>query len=107
MNKEIEWHTKRQADSTHAIDDGGMVYYCTVGDITTEDLETAFRAGYDGECGALEITELRIELKLINYRTNEIIRAATDAEAEASIEQAEHDGGAGVIDVDGVPCYVA
>lgn len=43
---------------------------------------------------------------LNNYRTGEIIRAATTKEIEASTDAAEHDGGAGVIEVDGVPCYV-
>jgi hypothetical protein len=44
--------------------------------------------------------------KLINYRTNETIREATAAESEASQAAARIDGGAGIIDVDGVPCYV-
>jgi hypothetical protein len=46
-------------------------------------------------------------MKLINYRTNEIIRDATADESAASIEQAQHDGGAGVIDIAGTPCYVS
>lgn len=43
---------------------------------------------------------------LVNYLTNEVIREATEAEAEASKEAALLDGGAGVILVDGVSCYV-
>jgi len=43
---------------------------------------------------------------LNNYRTGEIIRAATADEIEASTEAADRDGGAGVIEVNGVPCYV-
>lgn len=43
---------------------------------------------------------------LRNYRTGEAIRPATDAELAASIAAAETDGGAGVIKVDGVSCYV-
>jgi len=46
-------------------------------------------------------------MELINYNTNEVIRQATDAEAEASIEAAERDGGAGVIVLeDGTRAYV-
>jgi hypothetical protein len=45
-------------------------------------------------------------MKLIDYRTNEIIRDATPAESQASAETAQHDGGAGVIMVQGRPCYV-
>ena len=43
---------------------------------------------------------------LVNYQTNETIRAATHEEMTRSVEQAKRDGGAGVIEVDGVPCYV-
>lgn len=52
---------------------------------------------------------------LTNYRTGEAIRPATADEREESIAAAQHDGGAGVIEVeieiDGllhlVPCFVA
>lgn len=40
------------------------------------------------------------------YDTGEELRDATPAEHAASIEAARHDGGAGVIEVDGVRCYV-
>jgi len=43
---------------------------------------------------------------LIDYRTGESLRPATAAEQAASIEAARHDGGRGVIDVDGRPVYV-
>lgn len=47
---------------------------------------------------------------LMNYRTNEYVREATDAEYQDSVEQAHHDGGAGAInvEVDGenMVCYV-
>lgn len=43
---------------------------------------------------------------LISYDTNEILRAATEAEAVLSAEASRLDGGAGVIKVDGVRCYV-
>ena len=42
---------------------------------------------------------------LHDYRTGEYLRDATQAELEASIEAADMDGGAGVIDVGGRPCY--
>ncbi len=44
---------------------------------------------------------------LMDYDTAEVIRPATQEERDASIEAAEHDGGAGVIAVDGRSCYVA
>lgn len=43
---------------------------------------------------------------LYDYQTGEAIRPATAAELAASIEAAEHDGGAGVIIIDGRSCYV-
>jgi hypothetical protein len=44
--------------------------------------------------------------RLCAYDTAEVIRPATAEEQEASREQAKRDGGAGVITVDGVRCYV-
>lgn len=44
--------------------------------------------------------------ELHDYKTGEYIREATDAELQSSIEAAKHDGGAGVIVVDGRSCYV-
>lgn len=43
---------------------------------------------------------------LYEYDTGEELRDATQAELAASVEAARHDGGAGVIKVDGVRCYV-
>lgn len=43
---------------------------------------------------------------LHDYQTGEPIRIATVTEYNASIEAAQSDGGAGVIDVDGRSCYV-
>lgn len=43
---------------------------------------------------------------LRNYKTGTVIRPATTEEAEASRKAAERDGGTGVIEVDGVSCYV-
>ena len=40
------------------------------------------------------------------YDTGEELRDATPAELAASVEAARHDGGAGVIEADGVRCYV-
>ena len=43
---------------------------------------------------------------LHDYTTGDYIRPATAAEQAASVTDAESDGGAGVIDVDGRACYV-
>ena len=43
---------------------------------------------------------------LYDYKTGNIIRNATEAELQQSIEAAKHDGGAGVIKVEQVSCYV-
>ena len=44
-------------------------------------------------------------MNLICYRTNEILRAATIAEAMESLVESAKAGGAGVIRVDGLDCY--
>lgn len=46
------------------------------------------------------------EVNLRNYETNEIIRPATRADYRLSYAASKVDGGAGVITVDGVRCYV-
>jgi hypothetical protein len=46
-------------------------------------------------------------MNLYNYQTGALIRTATAAEATASEAAALLDGGSGVIEVDGVSCYVA
>lgn len=43
---------------------------------------------------------------LIDYATGDAIREATEQEFHASMEAAQHDGGAGVIDVDGRLVFV-
>lgn len=43
---------------------------------------------------------------MYDYRTGDYIGTATQAELEQSVEAAQHDGGSGVIVVDGVSCYV-
>ena len=43
---------------------------------------------------------------LYNYKTGARVREATRKELAASKAAAQEDGGAGVIMVDGVPCYV-
>ena len=43
---------------------------------------------------------------LYDYESNNAIRLATADEEKESIQQAEEDGGAGVIMVNGVKCYV-
>jgi len=44
---------------------------------------------------------------LHDYQTGEYIRQATPDESAASLEAAQHDGGAGVILVAGRSCYVS
>jgi hypothetical protein len=46
------------------------------------------------------------EYVLIDYHTGLSIRVATEAEYLESVAAAEDDGGAGMIEVDGVLCYV-
>lgn len=43
---------------------------------------------------------------LVDYRTGETIRPATEEERKASLAAAEQDGGRGVIEVDGRSVYV-
>jgi hypothetical protein len=45
-------------------------------------------------------------MTLHNYKTGEILRLATTEEWAASVDAALHDGGRGVIDIDGQPVYV-
>lgn len=49
----------------------------------------------EAQCGTLR-----------NHKTGAAIRSATASELEASREAAERDGGAGVIEVNGIHCYV-
>lgn len=44
--------------------------------------------------------------RLMKYDDASVIREATMEEWEESVEAAKHDGGAGVIEVSGVSCYV-
>lgn len=53
------------------------------------------------------MTSTETTATLRNYQTGEAIRPATATEEAASIKAAEGDTGAGVIDVDGVTCFVA
>lgn len=70
-------------------------------------------AGYDNFAAAcdvtgdpdLTVTELRAG-DLHDYRTGDYIRPATIEETADCINAARHDGGAGVILVDGRSCYV-
>lgn len=45
-------------------------------------------------------------MNLIDYRTGEVIREASIAEAIESITASDGAGSAGVIEVDGLACYV-
>ena len=44
--------------------------------------------------------------RLMRYDDARYVREATEDERRESIEAAESDGGAGVIEIDGVDCYV-
>lgn len=44
---------------------------------------------------------------LHDYFSGDYIREATPEEVAASVEAAQHDGGHGVIDVNGRSCYVS
>lgn len=52
------------------------------------------------------MTNTNTKPTLRNYKTGDAIREARQDELEASREAAERDSGRGVIDVDGVSCYV-
>jgi hypothetical protein len=59
--------------------------------------------------GTKNMTTITIDPRkpiLHNYETGQQIRNATQEELTESIEAADTDGGAGVITVDGVDCYV-
>ena len=43
---------------------------------------------------------------LHDYKTGKIIRIATEIELQESIEASKHDGGAGIITIENVNCYV-
>jgi hypothetical protein len=51
-------------------------------------------------------TQRKKSMTLNDYKTGAVIRPATHSEWEASMEAALHDGGRGVIEVDGKPVYV-
>lgn len=78
----------------HDFDADGNVLPCD----TAPDGSTYSREQLDAERG---------ESPTLHDRdTGEAIRPATASELAASIEAAEHDGGAGIISVDGRRCYV-
>lgn len=57
----------------------------------------------------MNATTTKIDMsKPVLYRQSDAvaIRNATEAELQESIAAAEHDGGAGAIEVDGIDCYV-
>jgi hypothetical protein len=51
-------------------------------------------------------TQRKRSMTLHNYKTGAVIRTATTEEWAASMEAAKHDGGVGVIHVDGQSVYV-
>ena len=44
---------------------------------------------------------------LYDYQTGDALRPATEDEFRSSIDAAQQDGGAGVIEIDGRSCFVA
>ena len=66
--------------------------------------QIAIFGGDDGE--EWDIVEDAACGSLMDEDTVEAIRPATDAELHSSVDAAKHDGGAGVITVDGRRCYV-
>jgi hypothetical protein len=59
-NNSINWHTGHQPENaTHVIDDGGMIYWSITPDMTSDEVASAFRVGYDGTLGDYDVTDLR------------------------------------------------
>jgi hypothetical protein len=52
-------------------------------------------------------TEPQSTASLHDYQTGDALRPATEDELRSSINAAQRDGGAGVIEIDGRPCFVA
>ena len=60
----------------------------------------------DGDEGEWDIEDAESTTSLHDYETSAYLRPATIGELRDSISAARHDGGAGVISVDGRRCYV-
>ena len=52
-------------------------------------------------------TEPQSTANLYDYQTGDALRPATEDELRSSIDAAQQDGGAGVIEIDKRPCFVA
>lgn len=87
--------TKARALDNYA-QDAGYPSFSAACDVTGDDP--------DNDAG-LTVTEIQPGT-LHDYRTGDYIRDATLEETAASMNTAQHDGGAGVIPVDGRSCYV-
>ena len=81
---------------------GDYLNYCKSSMVDMNDLDPAIQRLVRGYIGRRVIADA----KLHDYKTGEVIRDATPAELAESIEAEKHDGGAGVIVVDGRNCYV-
>lgn len=92
----------RYEDERGEYHDGGVGY----GNTAAEAIRDAINAGGDGEEDETAYSATPEHGTLYDYQSGEEIRAATSQELNDSREQAESDGGAGVIDVDGRSCYV-
>ena len=51
-------------------------------------------------------TKPKSTASLYDYQTGDALRPATEDELRSSIDAAQRDGGAGVIEIDGRPCFV-
>jgi hypothetical protein len=58
MKTNMNWTTEPQDDSTHIIDDGGMIYWVSAPGKTNDEIAEAFRVGYDGRLGKYDVTEM-------------------------------------------------
>lgn len=52
-------------------------------------------------------TEPQSTASLYDYQTGDALRLATEEELRSSIDAAQRDDGAGVIEIDGRSCFVA
>lgn len=54
----LDWSTSLQPNSTHMVDDGGMVYFCHTPGMTLFDVADRFRIDYDGNLDSFDVTNI-------------------------------------------------
>lgn len=94
--------TKIKAEIASRLDGRAAEYFANTMEQNTY-IEMAQRDGVDSVIARID-RDCRFDL--VDYHTGDVIREATSEEATESLEAAKHDGGAGVIEVDGRRCYV-